>query len=55
MSVSSNLKTSPSLYARTDGEADVLLVGSYFLTSLDMALQGLRAARSKLIDLNCSV
>jgi len=43
-----------AVYAHIDGESDVLLVGSYFLTSLDMALQGLRAGGSKFVDLNCS-
>jgi hypothetical protein len=32
----------------------VLLVGSYFLTSLDMALQELRAESGVALDLNCS-
>ncbi|HEV8716298.1 MAG TPA: DUF4340 domain-containing protein [Candidatus Binatia bacterium] len=42
-----------AVYAHIEGESDVLLVGSYFLTSLDMALQGLRAEGSKFVDLNC--
>jgi uncharacterized protein DUF4340 len=43
-----------AVYARIDEGADVVLVGSYFLTSLDMALQRLRAAGSKLVDPDCS-
>lgn len=43
-----------AVYARLDAESGVVLVGSYFLTSLNMALQGLRATGSKLVDLNCS-
>ncbi len=42
-----------AVYARVRGESDVLLVGSYFLTSLDMALQGLRAERGATLDLKC--
>jgi hypothetical protein len=43
-----------AVYARIAGEPGVLLVGSYFLTSLDMALQGLRAEGGKLVELNCA-
>jgi Domain of unknown function (DUF4340) len=43
-----------AVYAHIEGESDVLLVGSYFLTSLNMALQGLRAEGSKFVDLNCA-
>jgi hypothetical protein len=43
-----------AVYAHADNESEVLLVGSYFLTSLDMALQGLRAEGRKFVELNCS-
>jgi len=44
-----------AVYARIDAESEVVLVGSYFLTALDMALQGLHATGSKVIDLDCPV
>jgi Domain of unknown function (DUF4340) len=43
-----------AVYARVDGESDVLLVGSYFLTSIDMALQGLRAKGDIMTDPSCA-
>ena len=43
-----------AVYARIEGTADVLLVGSYFLTSLDMALQGFQAKGNSFIGRNCS-
>ncbi len=42
-----------AVYARVHGESDVLLVGSYFLTSLEMALQGLRAKGDVAADPSC--
>jgi len=43
-----------AVYARIEGESGVLLVGSYFLTSLDLALQGLRAEGGKFVDPTCA-
>ncbi len=43
-----------AVYVRAQDETEVLLVGSYFLTSLDMALQELRAESGMALDLNCS-
>jgi len=43
-----------AVYIRTPEDSEVLLVGSYFLTSLNMALQGLRAEGSQFIDPSCS-
>lgn len=43
-----------AVYVHVQNETDVLLVGSYFLTSLDMALQGLRAEGNRFVDRNCS-
>jgi hypothetical protein len=43
-----------AVYVRAQDEAEVLLIGSYFLISLDMALQGLRAEGGVALDLNCS-
>lgn len=43
-----------AVYAYVDGESDVLLVGSYFLTSVDMALQGLRAKGDIMTDPSCA-
>ncbi len=40
-----------AVYARAQDEAEVLLIGSYFLTSLDMALQGLCAEGRVALDL----
>lgn len=42
-----------AVYARIQGDPDVLLVGSYFLTSMDMALQELRANSPVAVDLRC--
>jgi hypothetical protein len=42
-----------AVYARIQDDPDVLLVGSYFLTSLDMALQELRAHSPVAADLKC--
>jgi hypothetical protein len=42
-----------AVYARIQDDPDVLLVGSYFLTSMDMALQELRANSSVAVDLQC--
>jgi len=42
-----------AVYARIEDDPDVLLVGSYFLTSLDMALQELRANSPGAVDLKC--
>ncbi len=43
-----------AVYAYVDGESDVLLVGSYFLTSVDMALQGLCAKGDIASDPSCA-
>src|SRR5262249_48183295 len=43
-----------AVYARVEDEPGVLLVGSYFLTSLDVALQGLRAEGGKVVERNCA-
>jgi hypothetical protein len=43
-----------AVYARTKDASDVLLVGSYFLTALDMALQGLRPGGNASVDPACA-
>lgn len=43
-----------AVYARTKKESEVLLVGSYFLTALDMALQGMRTERNRSSDPACA-
>lgn len=43
-----------AVYVRVQNDPDVLLVGSYLLTSLDMALQGLQAKGNSSIERNCS-
>lgn len=43
-----------AIYARAQDEAEVLLVGSYFLISLDMALQELRAESGVFSDPACA-
>jgi hypothetical protein len=42
-----------AVYVRVQNDPDVLLVGSYFLTTLDMALQGLRAEGSRFFGRTC--
>jgi hypothetical protein len=43
-----------AVYARIQGGPEVLLIGSYFLTALDMAVQGVRANEGGTADYACT-
>jgi len=43
-----------AVYARIQGDSEVLLIGSYFLTALDMAVQGVRASESATSEYVCT-